>query len=102
MVIRDGTSSSNFSEVSQAIPTTSSRGESERKVRNRAVREKHLSQLEGYVEKYRTRFLDAINLEKEKLIMAMNEVILDLEAGTTSYRALEIVVTMSQVSPIDK
>ena len=34
--------------------------------------------------------------------MAMNEAILDPEVGTTSYRALEIVVTMSQVPPIDK
>ena len=32
----------------------------------------------------------------------MNEAILDPEVGTTSYKALEVVVTMSQVSPIDK
>ena len=34
--------------------------------------------------------------------MAMNEAILNPEVGTTSYRALEIAIDMSQVPPIDK
>ena len=41
-------------------------------------------------------------MEKEKLVLAMTEVILDPEAGTTSYRALEVTINMSQVPPIDK
>ena len=43
-----------------------------------------------------------MNLDTEHLIMAMAEAVLDPEADTTSYRALEIAIDMSQVPTIDK
>ena len=64
IVIRDSMASSDFSEVLQAILASSSRGESESRIRNKTIREKHLSELEGYVDKYQTRFSSAIELDK--------------------------------------
>ena len=64
VVIRDSTTSSEFSEFLLAISASSSIGESESRIRNRTIREKHLFELEGYVDKYQTRFSSAIELDK--------------------------------------
>ena len=98
----DGPSSSDFSEVSQAISINRSEVGNEMKGKNRTIREKLWSELAGYVDKYHTWFSAKIDMDKEKLLMAMTKEVLDLEAGITSYRALEVAVNMSQVPPIDK
>lgn len=101
-VLRDSTTSYDFSEVSQDITVSSSQGASEGRTRNREIRDKHRFEPEGYFEKYYTTFSSAMNLDNEQLLMAMTEAVLNPDIGTTSYKVLEIEIDMLQVPTIDK
>lgn len=102
MVRYDGPSSSDFSEVSQAISINRAEVGDEIKGKNRSIREKLWFELSGYVDKYHTQLTAELDMDKEQLLMAMTEAIPDPEARTTSYRALEVAMNMSRVPPIDK
>lgn len=87
-VLRDSTTSCNFTEVTQAIIEHTSPREIERDQANRAIREKYKAKLGGYVEKYHTRLSASMNANTENLVLSMAEAILDPNSGVTSYRVL--------------
>ena len=100
--MRDNVTSSDFSEVSQAIGDYTSPVVVERTLRNKMIRDKYKTKLEGYVEKYHTKVSASMNVDTEHLVLSMAEAILDPDAGTTSYRVLEYAIDMAKVPAPDK
>ena len=101
-LLRDSITSSDYSEVSQAIGDDTSPVVIERSLKNRAIRDKYKAKMEGYVEKYHTRVSASMNVDTEHLVLAMAEAILDPNAGTASYRVLEYTIHMAKVPALDK
>lgn len=100
-VLRDSTTSSDFTEVTQAIIEHTSPRAVERDRANRAIRDKYKDELEGYVEKYHTRVSASMNVDTEHLVLSMEEILLDPNSGVTSYRVLEHAIDMKKVPAID-
>ena len=100
-MLRDGTTSSDFTEVSQAIGDYTSPVAAERIKKNRTIKDKYKAELEGYVEKYHTRISATMNVDTEHLVLSMAEAILDPDTGATSYRVLEHAIDMAKVPTTD-
>ena len=96
-VLRDSTTSSDFTEVSQAMGEYTSPVAAERIKKNRIIRDKYKAELEGYVEKYHTRISTTMNVDTEHLVLSMVEAPLDPDTGVTSYRVLQHAIDMTKV-----
>ena len=100
-MLRDSTTSSDFSEVSQAIKDHTTPRAVARNQANRMIRDKYKAKLEGYIEKYHTRVSTTMNVDTEHLVLSMAEAILDPNTCTTSYRVLEHAIDMAKVPATD-
>ena len=66
------------------------------------VREKLRVELVGFIDKYHTRLTTELDMDKEHLIIAITEVVLDSTPNEVSYKALDVAANLSKVPLIGK